>query len=293
MTTRSGRKIDMHDIEEVRAFLNKMALLRISNGSEGFTELSTYYELSAQIWEDYSVRAHTARVLLQDKRYFESSPLPDAFPLESFRLFLALHDIGKGLGREAQHEHTESIIRGLITSGSIVVTDAEFSIVLQLLHDSPISLFSSLFKHCYRTRPSVESRYRLKAMCEQRGFTPLPRRELVKFAGEMTINEENHAITVRRLAEEYHRRAKELSLTPRELYRLHLRYFQVDTSAYSNESLDDLGRIGYQGFEYLYKLQEEAEDDDPLFIFDQGRDRLSFAAPLEPLVQQLEEELKV
>lgn len=293
MTEGPDWKLSEHDIQEVRRFLDTVSAMRICDSSRGVMALSEYYSLSAQIWEGYSVRAHTARVLLQDKRYFNHSPLPPSLSKDQFSLFLALHDIGKGLGKDAQHDHTDGILESLRASGVLLWDDRQFAIVRQLLHDEKISLYSSLFKHVYKTRPALASRERLKVMCEERDFAPLPRAELLRFAAEMSTTAEDHRRVVDELVRRYHSVAGELEIPTRDLYRLHLRYFQVDTSAYSNESLDDEGRRGYHGFEYVYKLQEECDDGGPLFVWNEARERLVFADALEPLVQRLEEALEV
>ncbi|KKR19015.1 MAG: hypothetical protein UT48_C0038G0002 [Parcubacteria group bacterium GW2011_GWE2_39_37] len=74
------------------------------------------YEHAAGTWENYSIGEHTQKVMEQYEKYFTDKELPTGTSDRFFRLFLALHDIGKPQAievgnKEFQHYYTEPVMK--------------------------------------------------------------------------------------------------------------------------------------------------------------------------------------
>ena len=57
-------------------------------------EFSKEYVADAGVWEEYTVERHTSMVMNQFEKYFSRRSLPGDFKTDTFRVILALHDIG-------------------------------------------------------------------------------------------------------------------------------------------------------------------------------------------------------
>jgi hypothetical protein len=66
------------------------------------------YHRGVGVHEGYTLREHTAMVLLQFEKYFSSQPLPGGFSHSQFRLFLAIHDLGKPAAVANEEKHNQS-----------------------------------------------------------------------------------------------------------------------------------------------------------------------------------------
>jgi hypothetical protein len=58
-------------------------------------DLKSRFEASAFVTERYTVEEHTKRVLERYSQFSDQKPLPGGITADDFKLFLALHDIGK------------------------------------------------------------------------------------------------------------------------------------------------------------------------------------------------------
>jgi len=102
-------------------------------------ELPSLYEQDAGVWEKYTVRRHTLMVLGQFEKYFASYQLPARVDKNRFRLFLALHDIGKPIAiskgnKATQHIYTWRIMEKFYAHISIEQSFIDLSRAL-LHHD--------------------------------------------------------------------------------------------------------------------------------------------------------------
>ena len=107
------------------------------------SQLPNLYTQDGGVWEGYTIADHTAMVLHQFERYCAPYPLPGAIDTGLFRLFLALHDIGKPIaiaiapeGKRGQHRYTWELIEKFYRYVGI---DGAFTAISRtLLHDDPI-----------------------------------------------------------------------------------------------------------------------------------------------------------
>ncbi len=80
-------------------------------------ELGELYSQLAGVWERYTIRQHTEAVLGQFEKYFADSMDDSVVDVPTFRMVLALHDIGKPKsvqetgGTAEQHRYTREIVQ--------------------------------------------------------------------------------------------------------------------------------------------------------------------------------------
>ncbi len=99
------------------------------------------YEKSVGVWEKYTLKQHTLMVMGQFEKYFSCKDLPLDFNREIFRLFLALHDIGKPMaiskeGKHLQHKYTQEYISKLFKE--LGIDSKHFNLVMSLVSSDPI-----------------------------------------------------------------------------------------------------------------------------------------------------------
>ncbi len=85
------------------------------------------YLADADIWEKYTIGRHTIMAMNQFEKYFSVTTFPMEFSRETFRFFLALHDIGKPEAirqgdKNQQHFYTKRIM-------STVFAQLNFSVI--------------------------------------------------------------------------------------------------------------------------------------------------------------------
>jgi len=93
------------------------------------------FEADAGLWEGYSIKEHTLMALGQFEKYFASQNFPQYFSRGIFRLFLALHDIGKPDAiaqgdKNLQHKFTVPIIRKIFAKYCIGKTQTDIACAL-------------------------------------------------------------------------------------------------------------------------------------------------------------------
>jgi hypothetical protein len=66
------------------------------------------FQQDVGVWEKYTLGQHTLMVLGQYEKYFSAEPLPGGFTHPQFRLFLAVHDMGKPAAVANQEKHRQS-----------------------------------------------------------------------------------------------------------------------------------------------------------------------------------------
>ena len=93
------------------------------------------FEADAGLWEGYSIKEHTLMALGQFEKYFASQNFPKYFSRGIFRLFLALHDIGKPDAiaqgdKNLQHKFTVPIIRKILAKYCIGKTQTDIACAL-------------------------------------------------------------------------------------------------------------------------------------------------------------------
>ncbi len=89
----------------------------------------------AGVWEKYSIYEHTLMVMKQFERYFGCGQLSDVVDWGTFRMMLALHDIGKPDAiahgdKNMQHEYTIKIMQRLFAKYNIAQQQIEIMCAL-------------------------------------------------------------------------------------------------------------------------------------------------------------------
>jgi CMP-2-keto-3-deoxyoctulosonic acid synthetase len=103
-----------------------------------YTALSSEYSTTGQ-WEGYTVAGHSKMVMDQFDKYFSSTPLPLDINHSFFKVFIALHDIGKlaatkAGGRHLQHVHTPGIMKAALEELDFSKKEIDIAMVL-VSHD--------------------------------------------------------------------------------------------------------------------------------------------------------------
>ncbi len=84
-------------------------------------DLGKEFDASSGVREKYSIRKHTLMVIGQFEKYFAARALPANVSKTFFRIFLALHDVGKARAiektgdRHNQHRYTVEIMRTVLS----------------------------------------------------------------------------------------------------------------------------------------------------------------------------------
>lgn len=93
------------------------------------------YDQGVGVWEGYDLKKHTLMVMGQFEKYFDNQELPLGVDKNTFRLILALHDIGKpeaiAMGeKHLQHEYTPKYIQLLFKRLGIDEQHTKLALVL-------------------------------------------------------------------------------------------------------------------------------------------------------------------
>jgi hypothetical protein len=107
-------------------------------------EFLGYLNANVGVQQSFTLRAHTLCVMDCFEKHFAQRPGLDARERGLFRLFLALHDIGKPLAIKAgdkrwQHRFTVDIL--MRTRGFYPVNDAEFADWIALVDGDPLGAY--------------------------------------------------------------------------------------------------------------------------------------------------------
>lgn len=114
-------------------------------------DLKKEFMADAAVWEGYTIEEHTTMALNQFEKYFSHSSLPGEFSVDTFRMILALHDIGvsaaviegtkRGLDkREAKKvgapKYTAEFMESVM--GRLSYDRKEINVAKALVSDNPI-----------------------------------------------------------------------------------------------------------------------------------------------------------
>lgn len=105
-------------------------------------DIGKKFNADSGVWEKYSVKRHTLMVMGQFEKYFGKSDLPAGISKIFFRVFLALHDIGKSDAikktgdRRNQHLYTVGIMGSVLSE--LGFSEQEIKIALVLVSGDPI-----------------------------------------------------------------------------------------------------------------------------------------------------------
>lgn len=149
-------KIEFSDLEEIfkKPTFNPEKLISLLQ--KQYPEI---YERKVGVWEGYTLKEHSLTVLKLFEKYFANRNLPSGIDKNMFRLFLALHDVGKPEaiskgGKHLQHEYTQAYIRSLFESLNI---DYGFTrLALALASDDPIGKYLTYRMGVEQTRETIE-----------------------------------------------------------------------------------------------------------------------------------------
>jgi len=112
------------------------------------------YAADAGLWERYTIERHTLMVLHQFEKYFSRNRLPGNFKMDTFRVILALHDIGvpaaieegtrRGLERKeakkaGQVVYTTKLMAS--TMDNLGFSKNEIAVGIALVSDDPIGSY--------------------------------------------------------------------------------------------------------------------------------------------------------
>lgn len=110
------------------------------------SQFAQLYQQDGGNWEGYTIAQHTVKVLSQFDRYYAHQPLPGAVSSQLFRLFLALHDIGKPIaisidlaGKSSQHRYTWQLMSGFYQQLEVGKEFIDMSNAL--LHGDPLGAY--------------------------------------------------------------------------------------------------------------------------------------------------------
>lgn len=105
-------------------------------------DLSKEFSADSGVREKYSIKRHTLMVMGQFEKYLSKNDLPAGVDNNFFRVFLALHDIGKPEAikitgdKHNQHRYTVEIMRHLLSQ--LDFSDQEINIALALVSEDVI-----------------------------------------------------------------------------------------------------------------------------------------------------------
>ena len=107
-------------------------------------EYPNTYNKDAGLWEKYTIRQHTLMVMHQFEKYFGSRPLPGNIKTSYFRLFLALHDIGKPKaiasgGKHLQHQYTAPMVKEIFNK--LEIDELHTNLAVTLVTGDPIGKY--------------------------------------------------------------------------------------------------------------------------------------------------------
>lgn len=117
-------------------------------------DLGKQFTASAGVWQGHTVEQHTVMVLTQFEKYFSLTMLPSNFDKNTFRVILALHDIGvadaiedgtrRGMNlREAkkwgQHRYTRQLMEPALRR--LEFSKKEIEVALALISGDPIGQY--------------------------------------------------------------------------------------------------------------------------------------------------------
>ena len=137
-----GLWIKAREILERKPFSPKELLNVIG---KDFFEKDVYQEGVGVLEGDNSLWKHTLMALGQFEKYFSGTKLPEGFDDNFFRVFLALHDIGKLMAvkkgnKYDQHKYTVQI-KQLGLEGKLPFNRNQLKVVLALMEGDPIGQF--------------------------------------------------------------------------------------------------------------------------------------------------------
>lgn len=233
-------------------------------------KLAHLFESDAGLLEGYTIEEHTLFVLHQFERYFSREALPD-MKVETFRLLLALHDIGKPLADPAhnQRERTLEILDSL--ASSLPISSREVAALKLIIgHD----LFGGVLKKALAQSATRGERLEMHA----RGVAgTLDREALVKFRALCAFHPVYDLKTgawfheaVSEATRWFVESARTLNTSPESLFDVALTYFQCDTLAYTSDAVLPDGRRAKVGLDYLYDLNWEEGRPRPEKVFVQS-----------------------
>ena len=107
-------------------------------------EYPNTYDQGVDVWEKYTLRQHTIMVMNQFEKYFAHNPLPSKIQIRYFRLFLAVHDLGKPRsiangGKHLQHQFTREMIEDLFAK--LKIDQLHTAIALALSSGDPLGKY--------------------------------------------------------------------------------------------------------------------------------------------------------
>jgi hypothetical protein len=112
------------------------------------------YAADAGLWERYTIERHTLMVLHQFEKYFSQNRLPGNFKMNTFRVILALHDIGvpaaieEGTRRGLNTKEAKKVGQAIYTTKLMASTmdnlgfsKNEIAVGIALVSDDPIGSY--------------------------------------------------------------------------------------------------------------------------------------------------------
>jgi hypothetical protein len=133
---------DHHDMQEVIEALYAEPFMASELVGQIENLFPDDYPADVGLWQRYTLREHTLMVMGQFEKYFSDRELPVGLGRDHFRLFLAMHDLGKPEAVRKKRKHDQSIFNLIKFDahypGDGFITEGRRSILRSLLTDDPI-----------------------------------------------------------------------------------------------------------------------------------------------------------
>lgn len=283
-------RYDVDELEEARQLVSSddyspEKLLAILKKQPALVDLWPVVVVS----EGFTLEQHTLLVLKQFERYLAKRDFPPEFDRGFWRVFLALHDIGKPLAiqsgdrtKEAEHGHTSRILKEILTLMGYSERQVHLALCLtqtrfgQLIHASMIS---------GKLEWAVEKRREDWVDFLRRGvfFKLGLSKEESERAWKQIVEEKSDKFLVGRVTEnvlaDLRHWSGVLSLSPSELLEHIQIYYMADAGAYTTDANDGIPQLPKEGESAL----------DGVFVFDREERSMRFAEPYASRVRELEE----
>jgi hypothetical protein len=283
----------MHSIyeiaEQITAENIESAFVELSNVEFAPGKRLEYLlSLDAQVIEGYTIGQHTEMVFGQFLRYFSECNIPDPFD-SIFKTLLLLHDIGKGCGPKVdQHLFTMEIIDSLNNHGTLGLDPKQCATLELLLKDDETSFYANLFAPMYEQRPG--SIFRPQWGSVQSGGRVAW--EIYQTANQVFVANDDYHENALKLVTKFINRAETHNVKAADYFFTALRYFQIDTSAYTHDARSAQGVRGLPALDYIYEHNDryQTDQDADLFVYEASKQRLLFEPRLEAAILKIEEQ---